>query len=690
MIAFRSVFLALLSIFFFSLAVFAQKKEEIVCKYGKISDEEVKMTSYAQDPTAEALVLYEKGYVYFKYNNDKGFQTKFEIHRRVKIFKKEALSMADIEQYLYQGRGGNKEEISDIQAFTYNWEGEKVEKTKMERSSIYTEEKDEHWTEVKFAIPNVREGSVFEYRYTVTSDYFFNLPSWHFQEGVPVLWSDYACELPEYFKYSEISQGYDPYYIYERTEHTSSFMFRYRTTPDINIRATNQDQTQFDQERIEYKSKYLRSVMKDVPAFRMDNYMSTRNDYVNKIELQLASVEMPNSAPKYYSNSWDVLAKELFQGRYGDFLRKKGSLDDQVNALTAGKTSPEDKTKAIFEFVRDNIQYNGEDGVNPIRSPKEVLAQKKGSSAEINLLLCAMLQQADIKAFPVLLSTRHHGKINPAYPSLSRLNYNLVWFEIEEGKGIMLDATSPLHGIGSIAAKTLNGQAMILINDEGKNAWVNLQNNQRNGVNTSVNLQMNSEGEWSGKANFFIQGYEALDYREKKLLKKEESPESKADEKKSGTKKWLEKAVFENLNELGQSLKASVEIKTTDHAQVNEDRIYLNPMLDFTIEENPFKAQNRKYPVDIGYLISHSFNANIEIPKGYVIEEMPKMARLSNPDGSIRFEYLVSTTGNKITLVSRLNFNRNFFMPEEYEALRGIFTQIIAKQSEQFVLKKQP
>ena len=120
------------------------------------------------------------------------------------------------------------------------------------------------------------------------------------------------------------------------------------------------------------------------------------------------------------------------------------------------------------------------------------------------------------------------------------------------------------------------------------------------------------------------------------------------------------------------------------------DRLYLRPLLTEGYTENPFKEENRLYPVDFGVPITESFSAVYTLPAGYAAEELPKTAVISLPDKGGRFTYEVKAEGNQLRVLSRLTLNEATYSAEAYGALRELFAMMVAKQAEQVVLKRQP
>ncbi len=75
----------------------------------------------------------------------------------------------------------------------------------------------------KFTLPNVKEGSVIEYSYRITSEFLSYLRDWEFQREIPTVWSEYKVTIPEYFHYNQLSRGYHPFAVNERSTSREAF-----------------------------------------------------------------------------------------------------------------------------------------------------------------------------------------------------------------------------------------------------------------------------------------------------------------------------------------------------------------------------------------------------------------------------------------------------------------------------------
>ena len=98
--------------------------------------------------------------------------------------------------------------------------------------------------------------------------------------------------------------------------------------------------------------------------------------------------------------------------------------------------------------------------------------------------------------------------------------------------------------------------------------------------------------------------------------------------------------------------------------------------------------EKREYPVDYGSPSERIYICKISIPEGYVVDELPKSVIVKMANNSAKYMYNVTQTGNAISLTSNLQINSSLFSQEEYPHLREFYTQLVAKQAEQIVLRK--
>lgn len=665
-----SKLLILICCIFFATNLIAQKDPKF--KFGDIKPADFSTTAYTIDTSAAAVVLADIGSSEFEGNNKGSFSIVFKNYRRAHILTKNGYGIADVEIPLYTS-GSLEEELQNLKAVTYNLENGKVVETKLDvKKAVFKDKINKNLVVRKFTFPNIKAGSIIEFEYKVHSDYIFNLQPWDFQGQYPRLWSEYAVGMPAFYTYVTISQGYQPFYIKDQKNNSVSF----------NLNSPNGAAASDKYSFISNVTTY-RWVVKDVPALKTEGYTSTLKNHISRIEFQLQSIGEPFEY-KNVMNSWPVVAKNLLDDEdFGAQLKKDNSwLKDDVAIAIKGAKSPLEKAQNIFAWVRDNFTCTNHNRRYLEQPLKNVLKSRVGNEAEINLLLTAMLRRADIQADPVMLSTRSHGYVHDVYPLLDKFNYVICLTKIED-KQFYLDASEQGMGFGKLSYECFNGNARIIDPDATP---IRLDAASLKEVKSTTVFIINDESGKSVGSITRVPGYF-------------ESASIRSKVKENGKEEYLKdfkKGFSSEFNFTASRIDSVANFDTPigvysefDFSSGGENIIYLNPMLSDAFKENPFKSAQRLYPVEMPYAMDQTFNMQLEIPNGYVLDELPKQAVVKlNEDGDAVFEYRISSSGSNIMFRSRLIIKRTVYLPEEYENLREFFNFVVTKHNEQIVFKK--
>lgn len=665
----RSFFFCIL---FFLTAATTTAQDKLKIKFGSVTADDFKTTVYPIDSNATAIIVADIGSTEIIGNTKGSFSLLFNNYRRAHILNKNGYNIGDVQISLYTN-GESEEELENLKAVTYNLENGKVVQTKLEiKSAVFKDKVSKNLVVKKFTFPNIKAGSIIEYEYKIKSDFIFNLQPWDFQGEFPRLWSEYNFAMPSFYNYVTLSQGYHPFAIKTSSTSRSSFNM-------ADIRGSGAT------ERVDFNANVVdyRWVMKDVPSLKEESYTSTLRNHISRIEFQLASIGEPFT-PRQVMSSWKMAAKDLLEDEdFGEQLSKdNGWLNEVMPLALRGATNVLAKAKNIYEWVRDNFtctNYNRKYLEQPL---KNVLKNRNGNVAEINLLMTAMLRKANIQADPVILSTRSHGYTHSAYPLMDRYNYVICRTEAES-KEFFLDACEPGMGFGKLDYKCYNGSCRI-INSIAEEIYLNASS-LKEVTNTIVFVINDEQGNSIGS---FQQTPGYLESSRFRKLAKEKGKEQVFSEfqKAAGEDIKVSNTKIDPLFNYDEPVKVSFDI---DFINNKEDIIYFNPMLGEGFKENPFKSAERFYPVEMPYTMDETYNLQMEVPTGYVVDELPKGAvvKFNEAEDAI-FEYRLSLSGGNISFRSRLVIKKAYFLPEEYEVLREFFALIVKKQSEQIVFKK--
>lgn len=645
-------------------------------KFGSVSIEDLKMTRYEKDTSAAAVILGDFGTSTITYDQSRSdWKLTFERIERIKILKKEGYKNADFEVVLYH-KGNNKEKISGLKVITHNLEGGKDVETKMKSEAVFEEKYDENTDITKFTAPNVKEGSIIEVTYKVDSDFIYHFRDWDFQSTVPVIWSEYRANIPEYFYYDKYMQGYVQIALNEEKTIPRSIVFTSRERSGTYVVKSTVSTNE-----VKYDERAYRWAAENVPAFKEEPYMTTYSDYVSKINFELSYVKFPNQPAQQIMGSWAELNKSFLESEsFGKAIKASGFLKKTTEEVTTGLTTSQEKIAAIYNYVKSAIEWNGSYRKYLDTNFKEPLEEKKGSSAEINLLLVAMLQRADLTANPVIISTRNHGFVRESMALSSQFNY-VICQVVDDGKSILLDATDRLLPMHMLPERCLNGRGYI-ISDQSA-GWIQLSA-PKTKTYASADLVLSEAGELKGKISITNDGYEGHALR-KAYFKKGETDYVKGFAHEHN---WdIEKSSVENIKSLSESVKEQYEFTHIDNFG-DASILYINPLIHLRVDKNPFKLEERMYPVDFGRTSDKTFICKITIPEKFQVEELPKPKIIALPNNTGKFTYNAQVTGNTISIISVLSINQSLFAQPEYPALREFFNIVVAKHDEQIVLKK--
>jgi Domain of Unknown Function with PDB structure (DUF3857) len=644
-----------LAILLIAVLSHAQTKEELKVKFGKISDKEIAMKSYDKDPDAPAVVLFDKGY--FSRGNFNGF----EKHIRIKIFKKEAYDKANFRIVFNRG---TEESLADVKASCFNDENGKLVETKTTSDNIHDEQLTKDIYVRKITIPNVKEGSIIELKYTINNP---DMKDWTFQDDIPTIWSEYELLIPDYYFFTKIGQGSTPYTVNETDKKTET------------VAGTN----------FIYGLYVHHWIQKDVPAIKSEKYISSLEDYRTKLSFHLQEVQFPGSLTKKIIGTWEETSKKLMDDTdFGDFIDKKSALKDELPNIIKEGMTPTEKVQAVYEYVGKNFEVQ-DYSFSPIYATatfRELKQKRKVTTSEMNLIFLNMLKTLGISATPVITRSRDNGRIGTTLAALRRYNRVIANVKIEKDT-FFVDASGYPQPMKLLPLNALSGYGIEILAKE-KYAVAIPQSKIATRRYTQANFALNTEGVLDGDINLTYSGYDAVQTR--KMVKEEgEEKFVKNTLKDLLTDGKLGAYKFENTESLVEApMKGNVKLTTSAYVNKTGDKIFINPLLSFSEKENPFKMENRKFDIDFGAPKGEYYQISLTLPEGYSVEEAPKSERMALPEGDIKFEYLIDIKDNKITINSKFNIKRTNFTAEDYPILRELYAKMTNKMNEQIVLTK--
>ncbi|MGC4039208.1 MAG: DUF3857 and transglutaminase domain-containing protein [Chitinophagaceae bacterium] len=654
-----------------AINTFSQTKSSF--RFEKIGKEDFAQKIYSIDSNAAAVILADVGSSGFEGNNKGWFSLVFKRHRRIRILNKSAVELATIQIPLYR-RDDDEESLEDVKATTYNEMNGVVTETPLDKHDIFSEKLDKNHSQKKFTMPAVKDGSIIDLEYTIKSDFTFNLQPWTFQHlRYPCLWSEYSISVPGLLNYVFIKQGYHKYFIEKKDTKSQG----YKVTMPAESGLVSPQRDFF----ISSTDTRCRWVIKDLPGFNDVDYISTPDNYVDKVEFQLSQVSDGQNV-KDVMDTWPKVMEQLMkEDDFGGPLTSDNYwLDKDIEVATSNAGDQLEAAKRIYDFVRTTYTCSG-NGFLIKTKLSDVYKNRKGNAGEINLILTAMLRKKGIIAEPVLLSTRSNGRPHDHYPMLAKYDYAICRATIGE-YSYCLDATHHLLGFGKLDPECYNGPARVVSTSA---PVIDFETDSLK-ENKSVYVQIiNQKGVLKGSFSKMPGFYESYHLRD--VLSKDGKETYLNDIKKSFVGNvQVENLQFDSLALLDQPIGIHYDFTITPDAN---GTIYLNPLFGEGYEKNYFKSEERILPVEMSFPANRSYVLNLDVPDGYIVDELPKPVKVKlNQEGDGVFEYIIENRDNKISLRTRLFIRRTFFSPDEYDMLREFFNLVLKKQNENIVFKK--
>lgn len=646
-------------------------------KFGNVSKDELMEKACSQDSSAAAEVLYRKVDVSFDYVQSSGFRVVTEIHERVKIYKKDGFDYATVIEKLRK-RGREKEKVFGLSAITYNLENGKIVEYKLKSSGIFSTDLNKYYDEDKFTMPNVIEGSILEYEYKISSPFYYSLEDITFQYDIPIKKQEVSIEIPEYFVFKPAIKGYLPVNPKIGTK-------RGKIRLDTKTRSTNGyvQSTSFDQGEVEFMIKTTDFTMDNVPALKEEPYVNDMDNYRSAVNYELEYVQFPRSTIESYTTTWEKVVKTIYDSDdFGGQLNRSKYFKADLASLIQGKSDEGQKMSAIFSFVQDRMNWNGFLGYYTDKGVEDAYQEKSGNVADINLMLTAMLKGAGMEANPVLISTRDNGV--PLFPTIEGFNYVVASVNLN-GSIILLDATNKFAEPNVLPTRTLNWFGR-MIGENGSTSTLSVFPEKPSKEINVLSLNLKNDGTVDGKIRKTYMDHKAYIFRNAYNDVSRDDYLDKIENQFQG----MEISDYEVSNDkvLGKPIIEKFEYKLENQVNVIGDKIYFSPLLQYALVENPFKLDQRSYPIDYAFPWHEQYNVIITIPSGYEVISRPDDVKLVLNDDLGSFSFQMAEVSNSLQIRVEFSMNKAVIAPQDYAVIKELYKKVVEKETEKVVLSK--
>ncbi len=625
-------------------------------RFGKVSADELRMTSYDKDSDADAVYLNEESSLYYQIGND--ILITRDYRARIKILKPEGTDQADV-SLSYIDNYNIRETVSGIDATAYNLVDGKIVKTPLKKQYVFTEQIDENRKLIKFSIPEVREGTVIEYKYRISSKNITYIPSFRFQHDIPVMRSHMEAAIPEFFRFNISMKGYVQINVNENT--STSTLGSGPNSLSYNIRNITTDAT-------------------DIPALKREEYVWSLNDFRSTLDFELSQIAFPQSPVKNYTTTWEDVNEALRKSTFDTHCRIGNPYKEEVAAIKAAEGTPEEKIRQVLRLVQSKMKWNEEYRLFS-KGPRAAANKGTGSSADINFVLMAALKDAGFEAVPVLLSPRHMGRLSYTHPTIDGINAFIVRVALGGGNYAYLDGTRPNSSLNLLPTALLVDRARIYGVNDGT-GWCDLTNLVKNTSVINMILKLNEDNTLTGT---FIQqdaNQAALAVSTAYTNAKSQEEYVESLEKEHGIQ--IEDFDIEGVgtNMVVQKYQATVQPSATD------EFVYINATIVPFMSTNKLNAQSRTLPIEFPLSIAYSIRCTLELPEGYAVEELPKNINISAYEDGASCRYIRNSSGQYVQFNFQFGLKRILYLPAEFEDLNTFYGMVADLSNSQLVIRK--
>ncbi len=709
----------------FPLLLLAQPKAPI--KWKNISMDEMNMKECEYAPDAPAVILYDYENRYFDINQ--GGKYLFLIKERIvrlKILTEEGLKYAKVRIPFHDLRCEKfyQENNITILARTYNLDKSgKISISKLKFKNIRFIDSTNCMRIAEFTFPDVKVGSVIEYKYKVPTLDMIYPESWYFQSSIPTKYSELRFFVPNNFQYKFFTQNIENLDVLNVQYYTKLLLARGRHASQ--------------KENIDLSGEMFQFVLKNIPAFECKEFIYSPTDFMPKINMHLDRIQQRNQSEVwkyitypimittndfYYTKTpeqrrmipypagyihqtsdWEELNhKMLKHHRFGMPLKlpwkDKGALD----SITNRKKADQEKMLDIYNYVRNEIKWDSTYHIyanrvfDPFlgkvytkitnkfvneRSLRKPFEAKEGSNVEINFLLISFLKKMGIEADPVMLSTREHGMIDTNIHDVSQFNHVIVRSKIN-GEYIFLDATDTLRPYNFVRKNSI-GVTGFLINENGYE-WVKIHNKDITRNKISTNITFGDNNTVIGTVKNELTGYDALDIRHEML--KNKTSNTINNRIQTGLEDVnLSVPEIKNLNNIDAPLIIKSDLKLSKSVS---GKFVFKPKIDIKFTDDNFMENFRACSVELDYPFIYEYIIKIQIPKNFKVK-YPENESLQMFGSNVQFIYTIKKKKNELIVNITYSIKQIRFPAYAYNAFADFMYKIENKLNEEIIIQKE-
>jgi len=403
------------------------------------------------------------------------------------------------------------------------------------------------------------------------------------------------------------------------------------------------------------------------------------------------------------TEGWNALG-QWYNGLTADRRVATPEITSKVSEITAGKAGFDGKVRAIANFMQSEIRYVSVDigigGFQP-HPAAEVFRYRYGDCKDKVTLMSTMLHEAGVASDYVIIHTVrgiarqdvpsslfNHAILAIELPSTADTsNYRSIIAAKSGQKLLLFDPTNSYVPLGEIPAYLQDHYALLVTPAGGEVIHTPVIDPDVNHLVRRGTFTLSPEGGISGNVIETRTGDDASDWRDlfhsSNELERTKSIENVVARSLSTGK--VQNIKLEALDKRNAELVTRYDVSGDRYAQMTGPLMLVRPRvigrMVFGLEK-----KERKYAIEMHSTFRNDDEYTIEIPAGYVIDDMPEPVKVESSFAS--YQSQIEKQGSKI-VYKRTYINRALEIPTDKIAeFRAFQNQIAGDENAVVVLKK--
>lgn len=585
-------------------------------KWGKISQAEMDISEVPFEPTANAVKLGEIGNLRI---TDFGYQ--LQEYGRTKILAASGMEHAEKKWSYNPAKKNDKVVLKSAQ--TINIVDGKTVITPVAKKDIIISQQN-GIEEIAVAFPNVRVGSIIEYKVGIFRPNDLYASPWRFQNAIPTLFSKLDLALSTNYDYRIFLNG-----------------------PKLTKKYGG-------------KTKNRAWMLENIPSDKTFTHIYNREDFREKMMFQFTSEEYFYGT--FFSNKNWADFRTLIRGE----IRKSGEYADFVSIANQipNATTKLETLRNCISYIKDHYQWNRYTAIKTGLLKDDFLRKKSGNMADFNILLNEILRIKNIRSELVINNMRTIGQIITAFPFYGRLQTLVNIVEIDNGEKLMIDVVSSnpenlrylsRDFYNNIVVGLQPTEEVFLQVAPPLSEYISVQTLNINEKNSKLKIQNKSRGYFDDqfkKEQFYL-------FTGDKLKERESKHE-------------------------GEWSFSTVEL-TIDNP--NGDFFSIENPLQKIIADLKVN-DNRDYPVLLDFPLLATIQLKTKIPDGYTFASDTFNTRIIGFDGNLQYIQGVEKVGDETVLTWSFLLNKINFSTHEINDYNSFLLKVNTAIAKAAVIKK--